>query len=119
MKNYSKIIGIPFFAALLLMSPTAHAIDVYLVYVGEDKAAQKELKAGLAEKGLDIKSYNADLLVLADYSGKQKVSTKLSSAKVVVFVGDKAKDVLGDKKFHSVISVEDASEIDKVLSKLQ
>lgn len=65
----------------------ARQVDVYIVYASSDRAAKNELTEALSE-GLSVKSYNSNLLALADYSGKQKVMAKLERASVVVILND-------------------------------
>lgn len=80
------------FGCVVLSSLTAPAlqarqVDVYVVYGGGDRAAKNELVAALPD-GLSVKSYNSNLLALADYSGKQKVLSKLETASVVVILSE-------------------------------
>ena len=63
----------------------ARQLDVYVVYGGGDRGFRDELLAALPE-GLSVRSYNSNLLALADYSGKQKVLSKLEIARVVVIL---------------------------------
>lgn len=79
------------FLGLLLLSgfiaPAAWSqeLDVYVVYSGRDRADKNELMRALPEE-LSVKAYNADLLAIADYSGKQKTIAKLETASVVVIL---------------------------------
>lgn len=72
---------------------TARQVDVYIVYASSDRAAKNELTEALSE-GLSVKSYNSNLLALADYSGKQKAMAKLDRARVVVILNDAPLDHL-------------------------
>ncbi len=89
-------------AALVLLSGftapalTARQVDVYIVYASSDRDAKNELTAALAE-GLSVKSYNSNLLALADYSGKQKAMSKLERVSVVVIINDAPLDHLAGR----------------------
>lgn len=72
---------------------TARQIDVYVVYGGGDRNARDELLEALPD-GLSVRSYNSNLLALADYSGKQKVLSKLETARVVVILSESALEYL-------------------------
>ena len=77
-------------AATTLVAPlTARQVDVYVVYGGGDRNARDELLEALPD-GLSVRSYNSNLLALADYSGKQKVLSKLETARVVVILSESA-----------------------------
>ena len=62
-------------------------VDVYIVYASSDRDAKNELIDALPE-GLSVKSYNSNLLALADYTGRQKALSKLERASVVVVISD-------------------------------
>ena len=83
----SKYLLLTGMAFHVLFAFPAHAagVDVYLVYVGADKSVKNNIVSALPEQ-LVVKHYNASMLKMADYSGKQKVVTKLSKAKLVVFI---------------------------------
>ncbi len=66
---------------------TARQVDVYIVYASSDRDAKNELIDALPE-GLSVKSYNSNLLALADYTGQQKALSKLELASVVVIISD-------------------------------
>lgn len=75
-------------AAMVLIPSTALAqLDIYVVYAGNAKVEKDRLIKSLSPS-LSVKTYNADLLALADYSGKQKAVAKLQTAKVVVVLQD-------------------------------
>ncbi len=100
-------------------SCSALATDIYLVYSGKDKGVSKELKKALPSD-LKVKSYNVDLLAMADYSGKQKAIAKLSRAKLVVLIKEKPKEVLGEAKFPAVIEVDGSKgDVDAIVAKLK
>ena len=97
----------------------ASATDIYLVYGGSDKASMKEIKKALPGD-LKVKSYNVDMLAMADYSGKQKAVSKLSRAKVVVLINGKAQEALGEEGFPSKVdSNNGVSDVDNILSKVK
>ena len=89
---------------LLGMSAAAAAQDVYVVYSGKDRAFKDQIVGGFPA-GVNVKQYNADLLALADYSGKQKVIAKLSRAKVILILGDKPLNALTGSTFASHLIV--------------
>ena len=62
-------------------------LDAYVIYAGKNR---KETEAFLKNlpKDLSVKTYNSDLLAVADYSGKQKALTKLERASVIVMFSD-------------------------------
>lgn len=84
-------------AFLLFMSFTAPivwgAADVYLIYSGKNKADKKLFKKAFP-KGIKVKAYNADLLAVADYSGKQKAAAKFDRARVIVILRDRPMEML-------------------------
>ena len=98
------------FATLLPISSVANAedIDIYFVYASHDKEAQRSLKNAFASE-YNVKSYNIDLLAIADYTGRQKAMAKLSQAKVVVLVKDKPRQILAGQNSFSTVEVSDAS----------
>lgn len=108
-------------SVLLLGSMTVSAADVnvYLVYVGTDKKMAKNIRSSLP-KNLTVRKYNASMLLMADYSGKQKVIAKLSKAKLVVYIGDSPKKLLGQHKFAKQVTIAGAgeAELQKILSAL-
>jgi hypothetical protein len=71
----------------------ASAQDIYVAYAGKDKKVKNAL-TDILSKDLQIKTYNVDLLGIADYSGVQKAAAKLSRAKVVVLLHDGPSDML-------------------------
>jgi len=106
---------VSFLLAFIAVVPSANATDVFLVYAGEDKSIKKEVEDSLA-KDFKVKSYNVDLLALADYSGKQKAISKISKAKLVVFIKDKAAEILDKGSFPNVFSVTSGKDIDNVIA---
>ncbi len=104
-------------SALLALSPAAYAVDIYLVYAGSDKPIQKELKAALSSN-FQVKSYNVDMLAMADYSGKQKAISKIAKAKLVVLVNNKPEEALEGAEFSNVISVDSADDVGAITEKL-
>jgi len=67
----------------------AAVADVYLVYSGKSRKLKGELIEGISGD-FSVKTYNVGLLGLADYSGLQKVVSKISRAGVVVMLHDTA-----------------------------
>lgn len=76
------------------------ATDVYVVFSSKSTALKKTVAAALKET-LSVKTYNVDMLALADYSGKQKVIAKFSRAGVSVILGDAPLDALKGSSFGS------------------
>ncbi|PCK07387.1 MAG: hypothetical protein COA42_14525 [Alteromonadaceae bacterium] len=109
------------FVLLVVTGATIQAagVDVYLVYAGADKKLQKRIRATLPGD-LAIKSYNASLLMMADYSGKQKAIAKLSSAKLVVLINKQSMELLGNPRFPNALMVtgDSSQEIDKIKAAL-
>ena len=89
---------------LLGMSAAAAAQDVYVVYSGKDRAFKDQIVGGFPA-GVNVKQYNADLLALADYSGKQKAVTTISRAEVVVIIGDKPMDILKKSRIRANVLI--------------
>jgi hypothetical protein len=90
--------------ALALAAGAAHAQDVRVLFDGKSKNTMKTV-VGAFPKGTDVKSYNVGLLVLADYSGRQKAVAKLNRASVVIIVGDSAQRRLAGCKFTTDVLV--------------
>ncbi len=109
--SFTGTISAVIISILLLGSTGVHAADinVYLVYVGADKKIVKIIRSSLP-KDLAVRKYNASMLLMADYSGKQKVIAKLSKAKLVVFMGDSPKKLLGQHQFKKQITISGAGE---------
>lgn len=85
---------VPLIAAIVgFCAESAFGQDVYVAYAGKDKSLKNALTEALS-KDLRIKTYNVDLLGIADYSGVQKAAAKLSRAKVVVLLRDGPSDML-------------------------
>lgn len=71
-----------------LMAPEiCTALDAFVVYSGKNYQEKESFLATLP-KEFSAKSYNADLLAVADYSGKQKALTKIQRASVIVILLD-------------------------------
>ncbi len=119
MKNIRKLlVAISFIMALLVMSSSSYAApDVYLVYSGGDKSIQKEIKNALPSN-IKVKGYNVDLLAIADYSGKQKATSKLSKAKLIVFINEKPSEILEGIEFENLIKIKGIDDLDSILEKL-
>ena len=64
----------------------AQEIEVYIVYSSGERAEKDEILRAL-RGDVSVRTYNADLLVLADYSGKQKVMAKLDLARIALVLG--------------------------------
>ncbi len=90
--------------SLLGMSAAAAAQDVYVVYSGKDRAFKNQI-VGAFPEDVKVKQYNADLLALADYTGKQKAVTIISRAEVVVIIGDKPMDILKKTKIKANVLI--------------
>ncbi len=99
---------------MLFVTSSVNAVDIYLVYSGTSKSIQKALKKALPSE-LKVKSYNVDLLAIADYSGKQKAILKLSQAKIIVLITNKPMEVLGDIKFENTLTVYKVEDIGMIL----
>ncbi len=98
----AMILGI--FLSCQLLSTTAQGVDVYVVYSGRDGGLRNQV-VGAMPGNLDVKTYNVDLLALADYSGKQKAVSKISRAGVVVIVGSRPMQLLNKTKIKSNLLV--------------
>ena len=85
--SFLVLFGILLFSEGVFRSAQAAGVDVYFVYAGRDKKESDGLLNEL-RKELSIKTYNADLLVLADYSGKQKAVARLEKARMVLIFQD-------------------------------
>ena len=83
-----KILTITVFI-LVLFTPVMDAAvaDVYLVYSVKSRKLKEEIVEGISGD-FSVKTYNTGLLGLADYSGLQKVVSKISRARVVVMLHD-------------------------------
>ena len=90
------------FFGLTAPALTARQVDVYIVYASSDRDAKNELLGALPE-GMSAKSYNSNLLALADYSGKQKALSKLERASVVVILNDAPLDHLSGRLADAVV----------------
>ena len=80
--------------------PGGSQIDVYILYSGKQKAERDALVKSLDED-LNVRTYNVDLLKLADYSGKQKAVAKIDKASIVISLGDEPAKILKGTKIAS------------------
>ncbi|MBL4576588.1 MAG: hypothetical protein JKY51_10935 [Opitutaceae bacterium] len=74
-------------------------IDVYVVYSRKGKTLKSEIVNALNNELL-VKSYNVDLLGLADYPGLQKAVLKIDQATTVIFIGNTATKYFRDNIMH-------------------
>lgn len=82
------------FLCLSIEAPTVwSAVDAYVIYGGKNKAEKKMFLTKLP-KEISVKSYNIDLLAVADYSGKQKALAKIQKASVIVLLLDQPMKIL-------------------------
>jgi len=120
MKRVSLPIIVLFAMALFSVRVApAQAADIYLVYTSDGKLIKKELQESLSDD-LDIKVYNASLLVIADYTGKQKATSKLKRARIVVFLDDVAQELFGEEAFDNAILITESNQenISKILENM-
>ena len=68
-------------------------IDVYLVYSAQNSRARDLMRANLPTE-ISVKTYNLDLLAIADYSGKQKAIAKFERARLIILLGDRTIEIL-------------------------
>jgi hypothetical protein len=120
-KQLLNILASAMFLTLCFVKPSiAKATDIYLVYSGANKETKEEIQEALPET-IEVKSYNAYLLAIADYSGKQKVIAKLSQAKMIVMLDEEAKEAFEDTEFDNIIYTiegETTGQVDLILSRL-
>ena len=101
-------------AGVLLLAPgPACAVDVYLVYSSADKGLQKRFKKSLVPE-LSVRSYNIDLLALADYSGRQKALAKILKAGLVVIIKARPREIIGELSAANIIYVEGTEDLSKI-----
>jgi hypothetical protein len=93
--------------AIFITSAMASAQDVYVVYSRSGRTLKNEISKAM-DRDLKVREYNADLLALADYSGKQKVVTKISRAGVVIIIGDQPMLALKGTRITSNVMVVDS-----------
>jgi hypothetical protein len=107
-RPHQQLLALVAFAifSITFVSPCLAATDVYVVFSGSESNALKKAVSASLKKALKVKTYNVDMLALADYSGKQKVIAKFSRATVVVFLGDRPLNELKGASFgaHMVIT---------------
>lgn len=85
-------------------------LEVYVVYSGKNKDERNALLEKLSGK-FRVKTYNVDLLAVADYSGKQKVLAKLSQAPIIIFMKDTPSKILkGNKVNRTLLLVKTVSQ---------
>jgi len=109
-KNLCLMIAAGFVVLAACVSPVAYAQDVYVIYNSKDKAAKNALVKALPSD-FKVKTYNVNLLALADYSGKQKVLAKLERARLIVIFRDKPMRVLkGTKLKRDLVVVESVAD---------
>jgi hypothetical protein len=90
---------------LVLFTPFMDAVaDVYLVYSGKNRKLKEEIVEGISGD-FPVKTYNTGLLELADYSGLQKVVSKISRARVVVMLYDTTMEAFKGNTFHTDLIV--------------
>ena len=93
MRSARVALGLNILCGALCTSVFAGNIDIYIAYSGKNKKTMKTLKQAF-QSNLTVKSYNVDLLVLADYSGKQKAIARLERANLIVIISDAAMESL-------------------------
>ena len=104
MYRVGVVLGLNILLGALFSSVFAEDFDIYIVYSGKSKGTMKTLKQAF-QSGLMVKSYNVDLLVLADYSGKQKVVAKLERANLIVIISDAAMESLSGTSLNTDLMV--------------
>ena len=116
MKTQNSIfrIGLLLMLATLMVPAYSAPADIYIVYIGKGKKIQQMVKKSLPSE-FNVKSYNASILAKADYSGKQKAVSKLSSAKLIVFVSTKPFALLGKPKLKNTVTINNGGAADIVL----
>ncbi|PCJ99337.1 MAG: hypothetical protein COA45_04665 [Zetaproteobacteria bacterium] len=119
-KLFKRLIAGLLLAVFTTNPCVASATDIYLVYSGANRDIKNQIQDALSSE-LDIKSYNTSLLVIADYSGKQKVIAKLSQAGLVVMLDENSIQDLDNSAFENVVHAIDddiMSNIDLIISHL-
>ena len=91
---------------LVLLKPVLNAAvaDVYLVYSGKSRKLKEEIVEELSGD-FSVNTYNTGLLGLADYSGLQKVVSKISRARVVVMLHDTTMEAFNGNTFKTNLIV--------------
>ncbi len=88
MKGTFKTVWVIFLVwAMVFPTAWAEGLDLYVVYTGKQKKEKDQLLNAFP-KDLSVKTYNVDLLVLADYSGKQKAVARLEKARMILILQD-------------------------------
>ena len=118
MKKNKWIINLALSSILLLGALPAWGVDVYVVYSSIDKPLQKTLKKSLPSS-LKIRSYNIDLLTMADYSGKQKALIKIMKARIVVIIKPKARGIIGEQSTGDIIYIAGKDDLDTARNKIR
>ena len=80
-------IAVALIVAWAPLAARAAGPEIYVVYCGKNKQLKRAVTQALGD-GVKAKTYNVDLLGLADYSGVQKAARKLSTARIVAFLGE-------------------------------
>lgn len=87
----AKWIWVFLFSSILLFTLTQSKAqaetEVYVVYAGKGNLGKNKLMAALP-KNISAKAFNINFLAFADYSGKQKMVTRLNRSKMVIFMSD-------------------------------
>jgi len=105
MRLLLKILTITVFILVLCMPVVdAAAADVYLLYSGKSRKLKEEIVEGISGD-FSVKTYNTGLLGLADYSGLQKVMSKISRARVVVMLFDTTMEAFKGNTFKTNLIV--------------
>ncbi|PCI46086.1 MAG: hypothetical protein COB51_07925 [Moraxellaceae bacterium] len=115
--NSVVIVALVSFAFFSVPVVYAGAPDVYVVYLAKDKKLGKSVALAIANmlpESSRVKSYNATILLVSDYSGKQKTAARLSKAKLVVFVKGRHSpaEVLDSNDFDNLVQVQSISDED-------
>jgi len=98
----------------------AGSLDIYIVYVSSESALKKSLKGKLSQDH-GVKVFNAGGLATADYSGKQKAISRISSANLVVLLTDKPLTHFDGYEFEKfiVVSSDSVEELEKIVAALR
>jgi len=104
MRSIRVALALNILCGALCTSVFAGNIDIYIAYSGKNKETMKTLKQAF-QSHLTVKSYNVDLLALADYTGKQKAIAKLESADLIVIISDAAMESLSGTSLNTDLLV--------------
>ena len=83
--------------------------DVYVLFSRDSKADKDRVVSALS-KNHSVKAYMADLLLVADYSAKQKIVAKVGSARLVVVVAGSASKALKGSTIRAPVLVTNSVE---------